>query len=84
MLALRNKINYDTLVSETIYDNTCKRFAELEYILKGKNIEKLSKQYDKSYDINNYQINIINKPCELSVIKNEEEYLNEYFDGIKT
>ena len=77
---IKNKINYDTLVSETIYDNTCKRFAELEYILKGKNIEKLSKQYDKSYDINNYQINIINKPCELSVIKNEEEYLNEYFE----
>jgi DNA repair exonuclease SbcCD ATPase subunit/DNA repair exonuclease SbcCD nuclease subunit len=77
---LKNKINYDKLVSKAIYDNKCKRFAELEYILKGKNIESLSKQYDASYDKYNNNSDIINKPCELSVIKNEEEYLKEYFE----
>lgn len=78
---LNNKINYNNLVTQDIYDNICVRLSELEYILKGKDIEKLSKQYENiSYNNSNYQLNIITKPCDFSIIKNEEEYLKEYFE----
>jgi hypothetical protein len=44
---LENKIDYKKTVSESTYNNNKSRFAELEYILKGKDILNLSKQYDE-------------------------------------
>jgi hypothetical protein len=74
---LKNIINLEKLVSHDIYDIKVKRLAELEFILKGKDIITLSKAhigpdiYDK-YDIT--------KPCDISIINNENKYLKEYFD----
>jgi len=87
---LENKIDYEKIVSESIYNNNKSRFAELEYILKGKDILNLSKQYNKSYEdvrdsscgscCSNNIDNIENKPCDLSIIEKEGDYLKEYFD----
>jgi exonuclease SbcC len=78
---LENKIDYKKTVSESTYNNNKSRFAELEYILKGKDILNLSKQYDKSYDdVSDSFDNIENKPCDLSIIEKERDYLKDYFD----
>ena len=76
---LLNRINLDNIVSQEIYDIKVKRLAELEFILKDKDIIKLSKSYDKSL-IESQDINIIDKPCDISLIENENKYLKEYFD----
>jgi exonuclease SbcC len=78
---LENKIDYKKTVSESTYNNNKSRFAELEYILKGKDILNLSKQYDESYDdVSDSFDNIENKPCDLSIIEKEGDYLKDYFD----
>ena len=78
---LENKIDYGKIVSESDYNNYKIRFSELEYILKGKDILNLSKKYDKSYEDVRYECNAIEtKPCDLSIIEKEGEYLKDYFD----
>lgn len=77
--ALKNKINLEKLVSQDIYDIKVKRLAELEFILKGKNIIELSKVSLEAY-CDNKEIIEITKPCDISIINNEHKYLNEYFD----
>ena len=77
--ALKNKINLEKLVSQDIYDIKVKRLAELEFILKGKNIIELSKVSHEAY-CDNKEIIEITKPCDISIINNEHKYLNEYFD----
>jgi len=78
---LENKIDYKKTVSESTYNNNKSRFAELEYILKGKDILNLSKQYEKSYCyVSDSFDNIENKPCDLSIIEKEGDYLKDYFD----
>ncbi len=77
--ALKNKINLEKLVSQDIYYIKVKRLAELEFILKGKNIIELSKVSLEAY-CDNKEIIEITKPCDISIINNEHKYLNEYFD----
>ena len=78
---LENKIDYGKIVSESDYNNYKIRFSELEYILKGKDILNLSKKYNKSYEDVRYECNTIEtKPCDLSIIEKEGEYLKDYFD----
>lgn len=77
--ALKNKINLEKLVSQDIYDINVKRLAELEFILKGKDIIELSKVSLEAYS-DNEEIIEITKPCDISIINNEHKYLNEYFD----
>ena len=78
---LKNKINCEKTVSETDYNNYKIRFSELEYILKGKDILNLSNKYDKSYEDVRYEYNSIeSKPCDLSIIEKEGEYLKDYFN----
>jgi len=74
---LKNKINLEKLVSQDIYDINVKRLAELEFILKDKDIIKLSKSHI-ALDI--YDKEDITKPCDISIINNENKYLKEYFD----
>jgi DNA repair exonuclease SbcCD ATPase subunit len=74
---LKSKINLETLVSQDIYDINVKRLAELEFILKGKDIIELSKA---PYSPEGHDIEEIAKPCDISIINNERKYLKEYFD----
>ena len=74
---LKNIINLEKLVSHDIYDIKVKRLAELEFILKGKDIITLSKAHIGP-DI--YDKEDIAKPCDISIINNENKYLKEYFD----
>jgi DNA repair exonuclease SbcCD ATPase subunit/DNA repair exonuclease SbcCD nuclease subunit len=78
---LKNKINLKKLVSQDIYDININRLAELEFILKGKNIVELSKaSLDSSVGTCISCTEEITKPCDISMIKNENKYLKEYFD----
>jgi DNA repair exonuclease SbcCD ATPase subunit/DNA repair exonuclease SbcCD nuclease subunit len=77
---LKNKINLEKLVSQDIYDIKVKRLAELEFILKGKNIIELSKSPLCPDSPCGYDNEEINKPCDISIINNECKYLKEYFD----
>jgi len=83
---LKSKINLETLVSQDIYDIKIKRLAELEFILKGKDIIELSKapyspdSPDSPGSPGRYDIEEIAKPCDISIINNERKYLKEYFD----
>jgi DNA repair protein SbcC/Rad50 len=77
---LENKINYETIVSESTYNDSKGRFAELEYILKGKDIQKLSKRYEESYEEIRNITKIETKPCDISIIEKERGYLKEYFE----
>ena len=79
---LKSKINLEKLVSQNIYDIKVKRLAELEFILKGKDIIELSKASRGAYSDNEEIMEIIEiaKPCDISIINNERKYLKEYFD----
>ena len=81
---IKNNIDYTILISEDIYEIKVKRFTELEYILKNANILdindiiKFSKMYDKSLDTFEDNSEIV-KPCDVSIIENENNYLKDYF-----
>ena len=81
---IKNNIDYTILISEDIYEIKVKRFTELEYILKKANIVdindiiKFSKMYDKSLDTFEDNSEIV-KPCDVSIIENENNYLKDYF-----
>jgi DNA repair exonuclease SbcCD ATPase subunit/DNA repair exonuclease SbcCD nuclease subunit len=77
---LKSKINLETLVSQDIYDIKVKRLAELEFILKGKDIIELSKSPLCPDSPCGYDNEEITKPCDISIINNERKYLKEYFD----
>ena len=79
---LKSKINLEKLVSQDMYDIKVKRLAELEFILKGKDIIELSKASRGAYCDNEdiEDIEEIAKPCDISIINNERKYLSEYFD----
>jgi DNA repair exonuclease SbcCD ATPase subunit/DNA repair exonuclease SbcCD nuclease subunit len=76
---LKSKINLKKLVSRDTYDININRLTELEFILKGKDIIELSKaSLDSSVGYPDTEE--ITKPCDISMIQNENNYLKEYFD----
>jgi hypothetical protein len=80
---LKSKINLEKLVSQDMYDIKVKRLAELEFILKGKDIIELSKAPYSPFGSDcpsGHDIEEIAKPCDISIINNERKYLREYFD----
>ena len=78
---LINTIDLENIVSREIYDINVKRLAELEFMLKGKDIIKLSESYNVSLmETQEGEDIVIEKPCDISIIENENKYLKEYFD----
>ena len=76
---LLNELGY--IIDDEEYESILIKYNELKYLLKDVNTTTLNKfkddykeDYEKEYD----NLIIINKPCELSILDDEEKFLKSY------
>jgi DNA repair exonuclease SbcCD ATPase subunit/DNA repair exonuclease SbcCD nuclease subunit len=88
MIDIKNPINLDTdynklikeleyrIIDDEEYQSILIKYNELKYLLKDVDFNLLKDDYKKEYE--NQILIIINKPCELSIIEDEEKFLKSY------
>jgi DNA repair exonuclease SbcCD ATPase subunit len=70
---LINDLDY-RVVNDNEYQSILIKYNELKYLLK--NVDRLNDDYKKEYE--NEILIVINKPCELSILEDEEKFLKPY------
>ena len=64
------------IVNEDEYQSMLIKFNELKYLLKDVDVKMLKDDYKEEYE--NETLIVINKPCELSILQDEEKFLKSY------
>jgi len=72
-IKLINDLDY-RIVDDNEYQSILIKYNELKYLLK--NVDRLKDDYKKEYE--NEILIVINKPCELSILEDEEKFLKPY------
>ena len=75
------------IITEDEYLKLLDKYNELKYLLKDideKEIKKLIDSYTDNLEIKLKDIIIINKPCDISLLTDEEKFLKSYLNDYKT
>jgi DNA repair exonuclease SbcCD nuclease subunit len=72
---LIKELNY-RIIDNNEYQSILIKYNELKYLLKDVDINKLKDNYKEEYE--NELSLVINKPCELSILDDEEKFLKSY------